>query len=210
VEAGRGRHGARGALLDEPADLAAGHRPALEEYYVPATLDWNLWLGSGAGAAVSPRVRTVQWRGFLGLRHGPRSVTWHATSWTPPIGRSISGCLARIEPESTPLFKETAPARSRITYTFRAKGTRPEVRVVWHDGKPVPGAPARGSDDAPWPFDRGGGQLWIGTDGKLVAGTYGDEPQGARPGENRPTSRSPAGPEIPALAGCLRGVDRRL
>jgi hypothetical protein len=30
--------------------------------------------------------------------------------------------------------------------------------------------------DAKWPPDTGGGQLWIGTDGKLVAGTYGDDP----------------------------------
>src|SRR5207249_5184545 len=57
------------------------------------------------------------------------------------------GLPARIEPESTPLFKETAPAGSRITYTFRAKGSRPEVRVVWHDGSLYPARPLEVADE---------------------------------------------------------------
>src|SRR5207247_9050810 len=77
----------------------------------------------------------------------------------------------------TPRCTETDPDGTRSTYTLRAKGSRPEVRVVWHDGSLDPARPPEVADDAPWPFDRGGGQLWIGTDGKLVAGTYGDDPK---------------------------------
>src|SRR5437667_35922 len=148
----------------------------LEEYYVPATLDWNLWLGPAPERPYHPAYVPFKWRGFWDF--GTRALgdmachIMDAAYWALDLG-----VPARIEPESTPLFKETAPAGSRITYTFRAKGSRPEVRVVWHDGSLYPARPPEVADDAPWPSDRGGGQLWIGTDGKLVAGTYGDDPK---------------------------------
>src|SRR5207245_954578 len=148
----------------------------LEEYYVPATLDWNLWLGPAPERPYHPAYVPFKWRGFWDFGTGALGdMACHimdAAYWALDLGLP-----ARIEPESTPLFKETAPAGSRITYTFRAKGSRPEVRVVWHDGSLYPARPPQVADDAPWPFDRGGGQLWIGTDGKLVAGTYGDDPK---------------------------------
>jgi hypothetical protein len=40
------------------------------------------------------------------------------------------GYPTRIEAESTKLFSETAPACSRITYSFAAKGNRPAITVV--------------------------------------------------------------------------------
>src|SRR5436189_304352 len=148
----------------------------LEEYYVPATLDWNLWLGPAPERPYHPAYVPFKWGGFWDFGTGALGdMACHimdAAYWALDLGLP-----ARIEPESTPLFKETAPAGSRITYTFRAKGSRPEVRVVWHDGSLYPARPPEVADDAPWPFDRGGGQLWIGTDGKLVAGTYGDDPK---------------------------------
>src|SRR5438067_13717439 len=148
----------------------------LEEYYVPATLDWNLWLGPAPERPYHPVYVPFKWRGFWDFGTGALGdMACHimdAAYWALDLGLP-----ARIEPESTPLFKETAPAGSRITYTFRAKGSRPEVRVVWHDGSLYPARPPEVADDAPWPSDRGGGQLWIGTDGKLVAGTYGDDPK---------------------------------
>jgi hypothetical protein len=94
-----------------------------------------------------------------------------ASFWTLGLGYPT-----RIEPESTPRFKETAPATSRITYSFAAKGSRPEVKVVWQDGALYPPRPPEVPEDAAWPPDDGGGQLWIGSSGKLIAGTYGDDP----------------------------------
>src|SRR5439155_819887 len=82
-----------------------------------------------------------------------------------------------VEAGAAPLFKETAPAGSRISYTFAAKSKRPEVKVVWRDGSLYPPRPAEVADELAWPFDKGGGQLWIGSDGKLTAGTYGDDPK---------------------------------
>src|SRR5437870_12677620 len=120
------------------------------------SLDWNLWLGPAPERPYHPAYVPFKWRGFWDFGTGALGdMACHimdAAYWALDLGLPT-----RIEPESTPLFKETAPAGSRITYTFRAKGSRPEVRVVWHDGSLYPARPPEVADDAPWPFDRGGG-----------------------------------------------------
>src|SRR5439155_16148522 len=82
----------------------------------------------------------------------------------------------RIAAESTKLYPETAPACSRITYSFAAKGNRPPVTVVWRDGSLYPPRPKEITDPLAWPFDTSG-QLWIGDAGKLIAGIYGENPR---------------------------------
>jgi GFO/IDH/MocA oxidoreductase family protein len=147
----------------------------LEEFYVPEWLDWNLWLGPAAERPYNPAYAPFKWRGWWDFGTGSLGdMACHimdASFWTLGLGYPT-----RIEPESTPRFKETAPATSRITYTFAAKGSRPEVKVVWQDGALYPPRPPEVPEDAPWPPDDGGGQLWIGSSGKLIAGTYGDDP----------------------------------
>jgi hypothetical protein len=147
----------------------------LEEYHVPQTLDWNLWLGPAAERPYHPAYAPFKWRGWWDFGTGSLGdMACHimdASFWTLDLGYPT-----RVEPESTPLFKETAPSTSRITYWFPAKASRPEVKVVWRDGAVYPPRPPELADDAAWPPDTGGGQLWIGSGGKLVAGTYADDP----------------------------------
>ena len=147
----------------------------LEEYHVPQALDWNLWLGPAAERPYHPGYAPFKWRGWWDFGTGSLGdMACHimdASFWTLDLGYP-----SRVEPESTPLFRETAPATSRITYWFPAKGNRPEVKVVWRDGAVYPPRPPELADDAVWPPDAGGGQLWIGSAGKLVAGTYADDP----------------------------------
>ncbi len=147
----------------------------LEEFYVPDWLDWNLWLGPAAERPYNPAYAPFKWRGWWDFGTGSLGdMACHimdATFWTLGLGYPT-----RIEPESTPRFKESAPATSRITYLFPAKGSRPEVKVVWQDGALYPPRPPEVAEDAAWPADDGGGQLWIGSSGKLIAGTYADDP----------------------------------
>ncbi|MFN8582128.1 MAG: hypothetical protein U0163_14285 [Gemmatimonadaceae bacterium] len=85
---------------------------------------------------------------------------------------------ARVIPESSPLFTETAPKASRITYEFPARGSRPAVTVVWRDGGLYPPRPEEYGLERAWVPDNEGGQLWIKLDkGSLIAGTYGAEPK---------------------------------
>jgi predicted dehydrogenase len=147
----------------------------LEEYYTPPWIDWDLWLGPAPARPYNPAYAPFKWRGWWDFGTGALGdIACHsmdASFWTLGLGYPT-----RIEPESTKLYGETAPACSRITYTFAAKGNRPEVKVVWHDGSLYPPRPKEVTDPALWPFDTSG-QLWIGDQGKLVAGIYGEDPR---------------------------------
>ena len=185
----------------------------LEEYYVPSWLDWDLWLGPAPARPYHPSYAPFNWRGWWDFGTGALGdMACHimdAAFWALELGSPT-----RVEPEATPLFKETAPAGSRITYSFPAMGTRPEVKVVWRDGALYPPRPPEVTDDQPWPFDSGGGQLWIGTDGKLVAGTYGDDPKLLDPARQAeimahpPAQKYPRSPGVYAewIAACKSGA----
>ena len=172
----------------------------LEEYHAPATLDWNLWLGPAPERPYHPAYAPFKWRGWWDFGTGTLGdMACHimdAAFWTLDLGYPT-----RVVPESAPRFKETAPAGSRITYYFAAKGNRPEVKVEWADNSLYPARPAEVGDDAPWPPDDGGGQLWTGTDGKLVAGTYADEPTLLDPAKQAAVVAHPPEKKYPRSAG---------
>jgi hypothetical protein len=94
-----------------------------------------------------------------------------AAFWTLDLGTP-----ERISAESTTLFPETAPAASRIEYGFPARGSRPAVNVIWRDGNLSPPRPEELDADTGWPIE-GSGQIWVGTEGKLFAGIYGENPR---------------------------------
>lgn len=148
----------------------------LEQYHVPGHLDWDLWLGPAPERPYHPAYAPFRWRGWWDFGTGAMGdMACHimdAAYWVLDLGYP-----ARVEPDTTRLYSETAPASSRIEYHFPAKGNRPAVRVVWRDGSLFPPRPPEVAEDQDWPPDRSGGQLWIGDDGKLVAGTYGDDPR---------------------------------
>ena len=172
----------------------------LEEYYAPATLDWNLWLGPAAERPYHPAYAPFKWRGWWDFGTGTLGdMACHimdAAFWTLDLGYPT-----RIVPESTPLFKETAPAGSRITWYLAAKGSRPEVKVEWTDNSLYPARPPEVGDEAAWPPDTGGGQLWIGSDGRLVAGTYGDDPTMLDPAKQAAVTAHPPAKKYPRSVG---------
>ena len=60
----RDRRGARGALLDEPSDLAAGHAAADREPPVPEGMDWDLWIGPAPMRPFHPAYHPFSWRAW--------------------------------------------------------------------------------------------------------------------------------------------------
>lgn len=151
------------------------NRPA-QAYNVPDTFDWNLWLGPAATRPYAPAYAPFNWRGWLDFGTGAMGdMACHlmdAAYWT--LGLKYP---SRITPESTLLYRETFPAAERITYEFPAIGNRPAVTLTWRDGSIFPPAPEGWPVDQDWPFDREGGQVWIGDKGMILAGTYGENPR---------------------------------
>jgi predicted dehydrogenase len=159
---------------NRPIWAQAMDRPT-ESHHVPAELDWDLWLGPVAERPFHPTYAPFSWRGWWDFGTGALGdIACHAMDaafWALDLGFP-----SRIEPESTTLYPESAPAASRIVYHFDAKGSRPAVKVVWRDGNLAPTKPDSLADGIRWPLDHSG-QLWIGDDGELFAGIYGEEPR---------------------------------
>jgi len=156
-------------------------RPS-EAHNVPPTLDWDLWLGPAAFRPYHPAYAPFNWRGWWDFGTGAMGdMACHimdAAVWT--LGLKFPG---RVSPESSPLFAETAPKMSRITYEFPLAGTMNAVgkngtlQMVWRDGGVLPPRPEGWPATEAWPYSDDGFQLWIGEKGLLLAGTYGENPR---------------------------------
>jgi len=162
-------------FTNRPIWPQAINRPT-EAHNVPPTMDWDLWLGPAPERPYNPRYAPFNWRGWWDFGTGAMGdMACHlmdAAYWV--LGLKYP---ARISPESTTLFAETAPASERITYEFPAIGTRRAVTLVWRDGSLNPPRPAGWPEGLNWPQDPTGCQLWIGSKGMIVAGTYAENPR---------------------------------
>jgi predicted dehydrogenase len=147
----------------------------LELYAPPLTMDWNLWLGPAAERPYNPAYAPFRWRGWWDFGTGALGdMACHgmdAAYWILDLGYP-----ERIMPESTELYLESAPKSSRVEYQFPAKANRPAVKVVWRDGDLRPPKPQGLPETMAWPPADIGGQLWIGDDGAMIAGMYGEDP----------------------------------
>ncbi len=172
----------------------------LEDYHVPPWLDWNLWLGPAPERPYHPDYAPFRWRGWWDFGTGALGdMACHimdAAYWVLDLGYPT-----RIEVEATPPFAESAPKSSRVEYHFPAKGNRPAVKVVWRDGSLQPARPPEVMDGMRWPPEAGGGQLWVGDAGRLVAGTYGDDPWLLDERRNAELKASPAPQKYPRTEG---------
>ncbi|MBK7594748.1 MAG: Gfo/Idh/MocA family oxidoreductase [Gemmatimonadetes bacterium] len=137
------------------------------------TFDWNLWQGPAAERPYSPVYAPFKWRGWWDYGTGALGdIACHAMDaafWAFDLRNP-----ARITPESSQMFEETAPKQSRVQYDFPATAKRPAVKVVWRDGSIWPARPIELGDKDQWPIGEVGGQMWVGTDGAMVADAYGD------------------------------------
>ena len=135
----RHRPGPRGPRLDQPADLAAGHRPARGPPPVPQSLHWDLWLGPAPERPYNPAYHPFKWRGWWDFGTGALGdMGCHiidAAFWALELRDPTT-----VEAESPPVrHPETAPAWSIVRYEFPAqRRAGPPVKLVWYDGGKLP------------------------------------------------------------------------
>jgi hypothetical protein len=104
---------------------------------VPATLDWDQWIGP---AAMRPFKKDVyhgfKWRGWLDFGTGALGdMACHTVNM--PFRALKLGYPNVVECEETSqLFPETYPKASRIRYEFPAREGLPPVKFWWYDGNP--------------------------------------------------------------------------
>ncbi len=147
--------------IERPSDT-----PAL-----PATLDWNLWLGPAPARPYHPAYCPRNWRGWWDFGEGALGdMGCHVLD--PAFYALELGAPVRISAETSGVNAETGPNSSVIRFEFPARGDKPPVTLTWHDGGNLPPRP----EDVP-PEERigdnEGGSLFIGEKGMVSAGTYG-------------------------------------
>jgi predicted dehydrogenase len=152
---------------------------------VPSTLNWDLWLGTAPYKDFVDNLVPFNWRGWwdygtgalgdmgchlveapfraLGLQYA-KDV--QASVGTVYVGEFRQGH-----------FPDSCPPSSHITLTFpKTHKTKGDVTLHWMDGGIQPERPEELGPNELF-GDDGNGTLFIGTKGKMMASTYGLNPQ---------------------------------
>ena len=148
-------------------------RPA-ETPPVPATLDWDVWLGPAPERPYNPAYVPFKWRGFwdfgtgaigdMGI-HNLDTAYWGLELGTP-TRVTVRDCAPAL---TAPEMKETAPLWSIIDLEFPARGTRPPVKMTWYDGGKLPPSELFHGQKL---ITRDGGSLIVGSKGTLFTRTW--------------------------------------
>ena len=156
---------------------------------VPSTLDWKLWLGPAPARPFKANwpqdhIALTQLKAAVDWVKGNRGVylPFNFRGWWDfgcgalgdmgchhfnPVFRALKlSAPQTIAATSTKVMPETAPLACIVTYDFPAREGMPAVRIVWYDGGLQPPRPLELADQ-PMPDE---GTLYIGDDGKLLAG----------------------------------------
>lgn len=130
----------------------------------PATLDWDLWLGTAPYRPYHRGYAPFNWRGWWDFGTGALGDmachTADAFFFALKPGAPVS-----VEAESSPVNGESAPEWSIVTFQFPARGEMPPVKLVWYDGKKTPPRPPELEADREMPES---GQFWYGDDGIIM------------------------------------------
>jgi predicted dehydrogenase len=153
---------------------------------VPATLDWDLWLGPIRARPYHPAYAPVSWRGWWDFGTGALAdmgchIIDHPV-WALELGAptavearaTLDGSVLDDKPNV-----ETYPIASIGYYDFPERGKQPAVRMTWYDGGLMPASPAGMPANQRLPDN---GVLYVGSKGVMYHGSHGGMPQ-VLPGE---------------------------
>jgi predicted dehydrogenase len=121
---------------------------------VPASLDWDLWLGPAPQRPYHPAYLPFKWRGWWDFGTGALGdIGCHAMD---PVFRALKlGAPTSVQASSTRVNEETYPLGSMVTYEFPARPAgrqvinrhadglsgaaagdmeMPACKLIWHDG----------------------------------------------------------------------------
>jgi predicted dehydrogenase len=140
---------------------------------VPATLDWDRWLGPVAHRAYHPDYHPLKWRAWLDFGTGALGdMGCHIID--PAFWALDLGAPTTVEATTTHWEKDvssqTFPRASIVRDQVPARGPRPPVALTWYDGRLQPPIPA---DLEPGRKLPGSGALLIGDKGTLLHGSHG-------------------------------------
>lgn len=131
---------------------------------VPASLDWNLWVGPVAMRPYSEEYHPRKWRNWWDFGCGALGDIGCHTMDAAFYALDL-GAPAYVQAETAPFNDETYPDWSVITYEFPARGSMPPVKLVWYDGGKLPPRPP--GLEPSRSFDRRYGYYMVGDKGVI-------------------------------------------
>jgi predicted dehydrogenase len=148
--------------------------PHLREHHdVPATLDWNQWLGPALERPYHPAYLPGSWRWWVPFGNGTVG-DWacHVVDpvfWALDLGAPAT-IVAQVKDYDFKTQGDAFPKGDIITYEFPAKGKRGPVTLHWYSGtERIPRPPELEKDEN----DIKTGAVVIGNMGTIVYGSHG-------------------------------------
>ena len=108
---------------------------------VPATLDWDLWLGGAPARPYKDKAyHRFNWRGWHDFGTGALGDGGGHLLNLPFRALALDAAVAVEAVESSERFAETYGKASQVKFEFAARGRRPAVALFWYDGGSKPPA----------------------------------------------------------------------
>ncbi len=144
-----------------------------EKHEIPATLDWDLWLGPAQFRPYHPMYLPGQWRGWMPFGTGAIG-DWvcHVVDpvfWAFDLGAPKT-ILAEAKNYDPTEHGDTFPRGTRVTFEFPAKSDRGPITLYWYDGDEKPPRPEGLDEKREVPRT---GAIVIGEDGGITYGSHG-------------------------------------
>ncbi|MCC6232017.1 MAG: Gfo/Idh/MocA family oxidoreductase [Verrucomicrobiales bacterium] len=140
---------------------------------VPATLDWDLWLGPSAERRYHPAYLPGTWRGWVPFGNGTVG-DWacHVLDpvfWALDLGAPTS-VVAQVKDYDPGKQGDAFPKGEILTYEFPASGNRGPITLKWHSGtERIPRPADMDPDDKAIET----GAVVMGNKGTIVYGSHG-------------------------------------
>jgi predicted dehydrogenase len=144
-----------------------------QHFDVPATLDWDQWLGPAKKREYNPAYLPAHWRGWTPFGNGTVG-DWACHVVDPVFWALDLGAPATIQADVKDYDPKTQgdsfPKGEIITYEFPAKGERGPITMHWYSGtQHIPRPPELEADEKS--IDTGA--VVVGDKGTIVYGSHG-------------------------------------
>ncbi len=184
---------------------------------VPNGFDWDLWLGPEAARPYSPDYTHMVFRGWYDFGGGSMADMGHYSLWTVFNALELDAptsvepmlshqCTFRGTASTTIRNDFSFPTASVVRFRYPARGSRPAIDLVWHEGGMHPTTPAELEEDhQELPAE---GMMFVGDRGKILAGFRVESPRlipaSRMSGQQAPPDRERHREEPPQLSPGLK------
>ncbi|MEH6659008.1 Gfo/Idh/MocA family oxidoreductase [Leeuwenhoekiella marinoflava] len=152
---------------------------------IPNELDWDLWLGTAPHKDYVGGLVPFNWRGWWDYGTGALGdmgchlveVPVRVLNLKYPKDVQCSVGSVYVDEFKRGYFPDSCPPSSHVTMTFpKTDKTKGDIKLHWMDGGIQPARPEELGPNEVF-GDGGNGVLFIGTKGKMMCGTYSENPQ---------------------------------